>query len=86
MTTFYVLGVEGKPWVLQLEGFPSLNEARRAVNWQCVGQGRRSEWAICTRTGPDTFQDETGKALTVHRGIYTEEAWERFLRACGMGE
>lgn len=92
---YYVLMVFGEqPCPLHLEP-KTAAEAERAINWQCVGQGRRDEYAVTTYDPTSqTFKEAGIYHPATHRYgknpaprefkltepcIYTEEAFTRFL-------
>lgn len=79
---YYVIG-RSSPWVLELEGYATESAASQAISWQVrSGDSQRSDWAICERTGPNTFKtrDVEPETFTVpDRTPYTEKAWNEFL-------
>lgn len=77
---YYVIGVYSSPWVLTPEGLGTEAKARSAIRWQ---GGQESDWAVASRTGPDTFAEcgGEGRSFVVGRGPYTEDAFENFKRA-----
>ncbi|MGH6957862.1 MAG: hypothetical protein ACREEW_14445 [Caulobacteraceae bacterium] len=79
MFRYYVIGLSSTPWVL--DGAGSLDAARAIIHWQYPPPGA---WVIAKRTGPDTFVTRGGVNLTVGRGPYTVEAFEKFKKEwCG---
>jgi len=78
---FYVLGVDGTPWVLALGGFETEAAARSAINWQRRGQAD-SRWVICkfSPVGGGRFRAINGAAsYKPGCGPYTLTAWAGFL-------
>lgn len=64
------------PWVLQFEPYPSEERARRAVNWQRIGQGAFDPvdyWRIVN------LAELRLMLSSLQRGPYTEEAFNNFL-------
>lgn len=72
---FYVLCIQGEPWVL--DKFDTRQRAIGAIRWQGDTDGR---WIIAKRTGADTFisADVDRRPFTVGRGPYTAEAFDAF--------
>lgn len=83
---FYLVGLADPdfphnyvPWVMRLEGYQNRAAAQGSINWQRRGTDR-TYWAICTRTGPDTFLTPDGRSVTVPGpGPYVPAAWAGFL-------
>ena len=77
---FYVLWKGPTTWVLSLDGYPSRAEADRAIRWQETGGSSiLSDWAVCRRTGPDTFIGLYGTPYRAERAGRTERAWSDFM-------
>lgn len=75
---FYVLGnaASATPWVLSLDGYPTLAAAEQAIRWQRVGQGQFDP--------PDFWQivelaDLREMVPNLSRSPYTSEAFHAFL-------
>lgn len=75
------------PFVLSLDGFPSLARAERGREWQSIGQGRFTDWRICRRVGPAEFRCvRSGQKWTAERYDRLPEVWDAFLASWSPNE
>lgn len=81
---FFMLGLypSGAVQLINRDGYSSRADAVRSRNWMGEPRGFQlepkregrfvdddgTEWAVCTREGPDTFKTDTGQVWVVSDG------------------